>query len=120
MRIDYEDKFKELYNAIDKIKETTDDITDTIYRESFSNGYNAGFNKGFEVGSSNLSIDYLDWNSIKIFAAFCYINGIDFSYMAKPTDTVPFVDRVVNKFKDSIEKEDISTDSYRKYIKSLD
>ena len=36
--------------------------------------------------------------AIDEFAKWCYVNGIDFSYMAKGTDTVPFCKRVVDKF----------------------
>ena len=36
--------------------------------------------------------------TIDEFAKWCYVNGIDFSYMAKGTDTEPFCKRVIDKF----------------------
>jgi hypothetical protein len=36
--------------------------------------------------------------AIDEFAEWCYMNGIDFSYMAKATDTEPFCKRVIDKF----------------------
>lgn len=36
--------------------------------------------------------------AIDEFAKWCYVNGIDFSYMAKGTDTEPFCKRVIDKF----------------------
>lgn len=85
-------------------------------KEGYDKGYDKGFNRGLEVGMSDLKVDMIDWDSIKIFAAFCYINGIDFSYMTKAEDKTPFTDRVINKFKESIKFNDISTESYIKYI----
>lgn len=37
-------------------------------------------------------------NAIDEFAKWCYVNGIDFSYMAKGTDTESFCKRVIDKF----------------------
>lgn len=36
--------------------------------------------------------------AIEEFAEWCYVNGIDFSYMQKATDTEPFCKRVIDKF----------------------
>lgn len=36
--------------------------------------------------------------AIKEFAKWCYVKGIDFSYMAKATDTEPFVATVIKKY----------------------
>jgi hypothetical protein len=36
--------------------------------------------------------------AIKDFAEWCYINGIDFSYMAKATDTEPFCTSIIKRF----------------------
>lgn len=40
-------------------------------------------------------------NVIDEFAGWCYINGIDFSYMAKGTDKKTFVKTVIERFNSS-------------------
>ena len=38
------------------------------------------------------------YDAIKEFADWCYINGIDFSYMRKATDTESYSERVIKRF----------------------
>ena len=48
---------------------------------------------------SNWSRDeYIKKEAVKDFAKWCYIHGIDFSYMAKATDTEPFCTTVLKKY----------------------
>ena len=42
--------------------------------------------------------------AINEFAKWCYVNGIDFSYMAKATDTEPFVATVIKKYNADMRK----------------
>ena len=44
-------------------------------------------------------------NAIEEFAKWCYVNGIDFSYMHKATDTEPFCKRVIDRFNEEQRKE---------------
>lgn len=46
----------------------------------------------------------IEHQGIMKFAKWCYVNGIDFSYMAKATDTEPFVVKVINRFNAEIRK----------------
>lgn len=43
--------------------------------------------------------------AIDEFAKWCYVNGIDFSYMHKATDTEPFCKRVIDRFNEEQRKE---------------
>lgn len=38
--------------------------------------------------------------AVEDFAKWCYINGIDFSYMHKATDTEPFCKRVLKRYEE--------------------
>lgn len=97
-------------NTINKTMESFfDNVTNDILtaRESgYADGFKTGFTKGFQLGYSDAEIKDIDYDSIKIFAKWCYVNGIDFSYMAKGTDTEPFTIRVINKFKKEMEDAD--------------
>lgn len=72
---------------------------------SYKEGFNNGFKQSRDIERSNCDVKNIDWESIKIFAGWCYINGIDFSYMAKGTDTIPFTERVVKRFEQDMLKE---------------
>lgn len=72
--------------------------------DGYKEGFATGFKKAFEVANIEFEVANIDMNSIKVFSEWCYINGIDFSYMAKATDTVPFTERVMKKFKEEIDK----------------
>ena len=98
---------------IDKIIDMLHSVNyehDEAIREANHQGYRIGFNAGFQKADEiyNINCDFkdIDWESIQKFAKFCYIYGIDFSYMAKGTDTIPFTERVINKFKEEIEVKD--------------
>lgn len=41
---------------------------------------------------------------IEEFADWCYMNGIDFSYMMKATDTEGFCERVIKRFNEEQSK----------------
>lgn len=65
----------------------------------YKNGFKEGLDLSNHINKANMDIKNIDLDSIKVFAKWCYINGIDFSYMAKATDKIPFIDRVLNSFK---------------------
>ena len=97
---------------IDKIIDMLHSVNhehDTAIREANHQGYKIGFNAGFQKADEiyNINCDFkdIDWKSIQKFAKFCYIYGIDFSYMAKSTDTQPFITTVINRFKEYLESE---------------
>ena len=72
----------------------------------YENGFKEGLDLSNHINKANMDIKNIDLDSIKVFAKWCYINGIDFSYMAKATDKIPFIDRVLNRFKTEMELED--------------
>lgn len=96
------DSFKELTNLLYNIR------SDYEYKISDANdkGYHKGFEDGLKKGTELASIDLdttdpdvdIDLRTIKIFASWCYIHGIDFSYMAKATDRESFEERVIKRF----------------------
>lgn len=71
----------------------------------YKEGLIDGFKQSHDIERSNCDVKNNDWESIKMFAGCCYTNGIDFSYMAKGTDTIPFIERVVKRFEQDISKE---------------
>ena len=89
--------------------------------EAYDDGYEKGFEQGILRGSEltleEMDIDNLDMDSIRVFAAFCYVNGIDFSYMGKSDDLLPFTERVIIKFKECIANNDISIEAYKEKLK---
>ena len=46
--------------------------------------------------------EYIRQSAIKEFASWCYVNGVDFSYMRKGTDTEPFATTVIKRFNEYI------------------
>ena len=97
---------------IDKIIDMLHSVNhehDESIREANHQGYRIGFNAGFQKADEiyNINCDFkdIDWKSIQKFVKFCYIYGIDFSYMAKSTDTQPFTTTVINRFKEYLESE---------------
>ena len=104
--MDISSTINEITEKVNRLKDQIDFEIRTVSSDSYKDGFNAGFDKGFELGDSSPEIEEIDWDSIKKFAKWCYIHGIDFSYMAKGTDTIPFTERVINKFKEEIEVKD--------------
>jgi len=91
----------EIDNIIEELKSVQNKYESDIKRaesDGYRKAFNDGFDKGYKLGSSDCEIENIDWDSIKVFAKWCYINGIDFSYMSKCTDTVPFTERVITRF----------------------
>lgn len=79
-------------------------ISDKIV-DSYKNGFKEGMDLSNHINKVNMDIKNIDLESIKVFAKWCYINGIDFSYMTKATDKIPFIDRVLNRFKTEMDLE---------------
>lgn len=98
-----------IYSISNKVNSLDDLIADEISNAELrgrKDGFKIGFIKGFDVGNSNIKIKNIDYDSIKKFSEWCYINGIDFSYMMKSTDDTKFTTRVINKFKKDIENDE--------------
>lgn len=92
-------------NQLEEIKEAmVDIITSNIEKlndeisDEIDNSYKKGLLEGLRIDQDLQKINNgLDLKSIKVFAKWCYLNGIDFSYMAKrPGDN--FIERVIEKF----------------------
>lgn len=100
-----------LEKTINNIKNELTNINDFVnskLRNSYDEGYNAGLKTGYEEVITTLkndnNIPEIDMTSIKIFASWCYVNGIDFSYMAKATDTEHYTNKVIRNFINSFQK----------------
>ena len=75
------------------------------YFKGYKEGFETGCAKAIEVYNAIDDIKNIDMESIRLFSSWCYINGIDFSYMAKSTDKIPFTEKVIKRFKEDIEKD---------------
>lgn len=73
------------YREIGTVEELKAFKSDDFTQDLLNMGYTKGLKDGYE-------------KAIDEFAKWCYVNGIDFSYMRKATDTESFVTRVVKKF----------------------
>lgn len=108
---------KELKDIIDELKDIDQKYQDEInnvYHASYSQGHKDGVKFGTKIKEDLKELQQtdskLDYNSIRIFAAWCYICGIDFSYMSKANETKPFIDRVIEKFEAEVKEFDLDKD----------
>ena len=96
--------FEDVVTLLKRIKSHHNDAVSQARHDGYKEGFATGFEKAFHLLHSEIDVNNIDWESIKIFSGWCYVNGIDFSYMAKGTDTEPFTERVMNKFKEYLDE----------------
>lgn len=106
------DSTKKLTKLIDNIKTELNNIKFDIELD-IKDAYNKGLRDGGKykllsiIQDDNIDIKLLDMKSIRIFADWAYINGIDFSYMAKyPGEGKEYIDKVINRFNEDMKKEE--------------
>lgn len=73
-------------------------------KESYDKGYIDGILKCHALDGVKTPLDNVEYRAIKDFAKWCYVHGIDFSYMSSGHEAKPFVERVLDKYEEDRKK----------------
>lgn len=93
---------EDINKLIDELKAKTNKAIE----ESYDKGFIDGVLKCHALDGIRTPLDSTEYKIIKEFAGWCYIHGIDFSYMSKGNEPKPFVERVLEEYEKDRTKSD--------------